>query len=144
MALKAHKLLKERAKLLLRRQGFSKTEIFEEYKCKEHNGGYLLVDVVGIKPEIKIGIECGQLATSNPCDRFITLKTCVDKIIWLPYLPLYGIGISQYKKLRDKEEWAKAIRLHEYLLKTQERDPKIAESLRVVLQDVEQKVFGGR
>ena len=99
MASKAHELLKDQAKRLLERHGFSKSEIFEEYQCKEHNGGYLLIDVVGVKPEIKIGIECGQLSTSNPCNRFITLKTCVDKIIWLPYLPLYGIGISQYKKL---------------------------------------------
>lgn len=143
MATKAHKLLKEQAKRLLEKQGFSKSEIFEEYKCKECNGGYLLVDVVGIKTGLKVGVECGQLATSNPCDRFIALKTCVDKIIWLPYLPLYGIGISQYKKLKDIEEWEKAIKLHEYILKTQGTDPDIERSLRIVLQDVKLRRSGG-
>ncbi|MBY8988588.1 MAG: hypothetical protein KGD61_09040, partial [Candidatus Lokiarchaeota archaeon] len=89
---------------------------------------------------LKVGVECGQLATSNPCDRFISLKTCVDKIIWLPYLPLLGIGVSQYKKINDRNEWNKAIKLHEYLLKTQGKDPEIEEKLRIILEDVKIRI----
>lgn len=143
MATKAHKLLKEQAKRLLEKQGFAKSEIFEEYQCKECNGRYSLIDVVGIKTGLKVGVECGQLAASNPCVRIIELKTCVDKIIWLPYLPLYGIGIPQYKKLKDIEEWERAIKLHEYIIKTQATDPKIEKSLRIVLQDVKLRRSGG-
>ena len=141
MALKPHKLLKEQAKRVLEKQGFLKSEIFEEYQCKEGNGGYFLIDVVGIKTGLKVGVECGQLAASNPCVRIIALKTCVDKIIWLPYLPLLGIGISQYKKLNDIEEWKNAIKLHEYILKTQGKDPEIEESFRIVLEGVKMRML---
>lgn len=140
----SHKLLKLQARHLLGKLWFSKSEIFEEYQCKQCNGQYILIDVVGIKPDIKIGVECGQLSASNPCDRFIAVKTCVDKIIWLPYLPLLGIGISHYKKLKDKKEWEKAIKLHEYFLETQgKKDPIVIKNLLSQLEVEKRKLKKG-
>lgn len=82
----AHKLLKQRAKQELKRRGFGIKEIIEEYKLSINKYHWYLIDVVGISEEKKIAYECGTTTIETLKEELIYF----DKVVWLPYLPLYG------------------------------------------------------
>jgi hypothetical protein len=74
---KAHLLLKEKAKSELIERGFGDSEIYTEYRI-----GPFIVDVAGIKGEIKIAIEVGTLSKDS---KLIELEEFFDKVIHFPY-----------------------------------------------------------
>jgi hypothetical protein len=56
----AHRRLKLQAVAYLRRLGFGEDEIFLEYPTE-----YGKVDVAGIKPNLKVAVECGNMGGGN-------------------------------------------------------------------------------
>ncbi len=81
----AHLLLKKQAKNILRNMGFNDNEILYEKKIftiKGRKFGYV-IDVVGIKKDSVIFIECGTITNKNNKKG---LKKHCDKLIHLPYL----------------------------------------------------------
>lgn len=83
---KAHKILKERAKRELRRWGFKRNEIVEEYKLRINKYHWHLIDVVGVSEHKKVAYECGVTTTKTLKEESLYF----DKVIWLPYLPKYS------------------------------------------------------
>ena len=78
-----HKELKEHARNILLKKGFKKKEIKLEYLVKFENNEYMVIDVVGIRPDKTIFIECGNLNQENKLE---ILKKFCDELIHLPYL----------------------------------------------------------
>lgn len=74
---KAHLDLKEKAKRILKAEGFTNDEIIEEY-----TDAGVRVDCVGLKENFSIAIECGDVGEN----RLNFLKEHFDKVIHLPYL----------------------------------------------------------
>jgi len=83
-----HRALKEKAKDILRKRGFSDSEIFSEYQIQfDENVKFRHdVDIAGIKADLKIAIEIG----STPKNRINNLKKIFDEVIHIPkseYIP---------------------------------------------------------
>jgi len=55
-----HKIGKEWAKLYLMKRGFKEDEIFEEYHFPLETN-WRRIDIVGIKPDLKIAFEIGNV-----------------------------------------------------------------------------------
>ena len=87
-----HKLLKKQATTFLKSKGFKEKEIFKEYRIEKKIGGYFLVDVVGIKFNKKIAIECGKCSGYSP--HFWKLELLkelgfFDEIYYFPYINVF-------------------------------------------------------
>lgn len=83
-----HRVLKEKAKEILKSRGFSDEEIFSEYPVQfdEHVHFRHDVDIAGIKPNQKVAIEIG----STPKNRINNLKKIFNEVIHIPkkeYIP---------------------------------------------------------
>lgn len=100
-----HRALKEKAKEILKKKGFSDKEIFNEYQVEFSENVKFRhdVDVAGIKPDLKIAIEIG----STPKNRINNLKKIFDEVIHIPkseYIPedlsevKYGDSVSKRKE----------------------------------------------
>ena len=122
--LKEHDALKEVAIKILTNMGYTSNEIKQEYWVQpqqNHLGqnnslhGFR-VDVVGIKPDKKIAIECGN----TPGEKIAALKMFFDEVIVLPYFSLNVDKLDLERVIREKNEII------------QERDKKI--------QNLEQEV----
>lgn len=68
----------ERAKELLRKEGFTDDEIHEEFWFKSYR-----VDAVGWSPRRKVAVDCGYCTTKKKMD----LERFFDEVICLPYEP---------------------------------------------------------
>ena len=87
----AHKLLKQQAVCILEEKGFSKKEMFEEYKF-----GNMIIDCVGIRKGLRIAIECGNLNGNFGDGKISRLKDDFDIVIHLPFLKKgYNSGLSE-------------------------------------------------
>lgn len=77
-----HLILKEKARDMLLREGFSDNEIFFEYKIPLKRKKYYKVDVIGIKENNKIIIECGNITRKGKAEY---LKNISNQFIHLKY-----------------------------------------------------------
>ncbi len=97
-----HAGLKEVAKQILRSKGFADNQIFTEYpvlqqgQIIQRESYYperelkfpvkkgIVTDVIGLKENYSIAIECGN----TPSDRLCQLKLLFDEVLYLPYVDL--------------------------------------------------------
>lgn len=132
-----HKYLKIIAKEYLKDLGFSDNEIFEEYVIKEGQMKKALrVDVVGIKGERRIAIECGR----TPADKIAQLNLYFDEVICLPYMNerlTKGTLATEFFKKQNRELSKK---LSQATQKIAELEEKIAGLKGVV--EAERELFG--
>ena len=77
----AHKILKQRAKKELILRGFTKKEIFEEYRVNISEKKYR-IDVVGKRENEFVAFECGNATLQKILD----LKRLFNEVIHLPYI----------------------------------------------------------
>ena len=89
-----HTALKEVARKVLANMGYTPDEIKEEYSV----GGYdfrksFRVDVVGLKKDKRVAIECG----ATPGEKIAALKMYFDEVIVLPYFTL-NIKKAEYER----------------------------------------------
>jgi hypothetical protein len=75
---KHHNELKEKARQQLLDLGFALDEIYSEYKVVIPVT--LRVDIVGIKPDLKIAIECGDVP---PINKFWLLTKVFNEVLWV-------------------------------------------------------------
>jgi hypothetical protein len=83
----AHKQLKKQAKELLKKLGFSDSEIFEEYPIKGFPRDFI-IDVAGISLTKRAAVECGQLDRLKEAvlrGQIGELDKPFDEVIHLPY-----------------------------------------------------------
>jgi len=81
--------------------GYEESEIKEEYVIKnsEMKEGFR-VDVVGIKPNHKIAVECG-LTNS---DKLVWEKLFFDEVIVLPFFKMETESVLLERRIRELEE----------------------------------------
>ena len=105
---KEHEALKEIARKILIDMGYLSTEIKEEYWVQPHSAysgennslhGFR-VDVVGLKPDKKVAIECGK----TPGEKIAALKIFFDEVIILPYFTLNIEKTDLERLVREKNE----------------------------------------
>ena len=90
-----HQDIKAQAESLLKERGFSEDEIQDEYKVRIGKKLFI-VDVVGLKDEMAIAIECGIVKKN----KLIALETYFDEVIHLPYLSEGSPSkIKEYEKI---------------------------------------------
>ena len=77
----AHKLLKQRAKKELALRGFSKKEIFEEYRVNVGDQLYR-IDIVGKRENEFVAFECGNAQIQKIAD----LERLFNDVVHLPYI----------------------------------------------------------
>lgn len=98
-----HLLLKERAKEILFEKGFKEDEIYFEYRIPRNNGFFYRVDVIGIKNNLKVAIECGNCETEKIED----LHSFCDEVLHLKYnnseITTLRCKASTIKRLREWE-----------------------------------------
>jgi hypothetical protein len=76
-----HKELKTEAPSLLLEKGYIQNQIFEEYPCYYGNSHTYKIDMVGIKSDYTIAVECGS---TNP-KKLNFLSTKYDEVIHMSY-----------------------------------------------------------
>lgn len=92
-----HNQLKDKARELLRKKGFKNSEIKDEYSVKLGNKRFQIVDIVGIKKDKKIAIECGGINKNlDP------LRDIFDEVIVLPYVSKSG---AEYHCSNCDHQW---------------------------------------
>jgi len=90
--------LKEEAIEQLRRMGFHDDEIFLEYRTVEG----IRVDVVGISPERRVAIECGDTYKGA---RHRILERSFDTVIYKPYTtPRRNVDYGRIQRYEEIEK----------------------------------------
>jgi len=105
---KEHEALKEVAIKILTDMGYTSSEIKEEYwvqpernySSKNNSLHGFRVDVVGLKANKKIAIECGK----TPGEKIAALKMFFDEVIVLPYFSLNVDKLDLEHVIREKNE----------------------------------------
>ena len=92
---KAHKLLKQRAKKELALRGFSKKEIFEEYRVNIRDQLYR-IDVVGKRENEFVAFECGNARIQKIAD----LECLFNNVVHLPYIAPRSVSDK-----KDRGKW---------------------------------------
>ncbi len=105
---KEHEALKQIAVKILIDMGFTMEEIKEEYWVSPYSlysrrdsdlKGFR-VDVVGLKPNKKVAIECGK----TPGEKIAALKMFFDQVIVLPYFSLNTDKLDLERVIREKNQ----------------------------------------
>lgn len=108
---KEHEALKEVAIKILTNMGYTPDEIQQEYwvqpkqsytlrSIQNHSLHGFRVDVVGLKADKKVAIECGK----TPGEKIAALKMFFDEVIILPYFSLSVDKLDLERVIREKNE----------------------------------------